>query len=589
MELNIKLLKDLKRTDLIPDFYREKPDDYLVNVHALETRLTKAEIETLKNLAAKEYKKYRAKEEGTLSKISTTYVKLLDLAKFIKSDSSLVVSSLDTLETALKQYVETSPMRWMFLELKDKTFAPYYVNSIKYLRSYSRDEQARVVMHLVYEAADGTLKGRSFSFYKEDLRTAQDDVIDNDDNEDEEGKKKSKSSGVKVSTLCKFKKLHLGTDEMYTRYKGQIERFNQLKGTTGVPLSLANPDAIACYATTSTWREEATFDTYRLVKTVFGDKGFVTDENENEVIKPAHFYSWYAESNEKTAAAIGNAFWGSTFAFTIPIHARLKCFDFTMRNHCMIHVDYIVKRTFNVNLREKLVLPEKDKIFLDMLMGTSKVKSNDIVSGKSGGMIILGTGLPGTGKTLTAEIYSEEMNKPLYSVQCSELGIDPEKLEKNLAKVLKRAERWNSILLLDEADEADVYIRERGEDIRQNAIVGVFLRVLEYYTGILFMTTNKLQTNIDDAIISRCSAHIRYKNFTGELLKQAWMILSAQLEVPLSKKDIDHLCGKWVEVSGRSIKNLINLSKHYSIARDVKPSAEIIETVSEYLPAFKPE
>jgi SpoVK/Ycf46/Vps4 family AAA+-type ATPase len=172
----------------------------------------------------------------------------------------------------------------------------------------------------------------------------------------------------------------------------------------------------------------------------------------------------------------------------------------------------------------------------------------------------------------------------LYSVQCSELGVDPEKLEKNLAKVLRRAERWKAILLLD---EADVYIRERGEDIQHNAIVGVFLRVLEYYSGILFMTTNKLTENIDDAIISRCTAHLRYKNFSGDLLKQGWEVLSKQFEVELTKKDITQLCNKWKDVSGRSIKNLLKLTRKYASAKNQKPSADMVEIVSEYSPAFK--
>src|SRR6185295_19284784 len=104
-----------------------------------------------------------------------------------------------------------------------------------------------------------------------------------------------------------------------------------------------------------------------------------------------------------------------------------------------------------------------------------------IVAGKTGGTIVFCTGEPGTGKTLTGEVFSEVIKRPLYVVQCSQLGTDEEELEKQLKKVLRRAQRWGAILLID---EADVYVRERGDDIQQNAIVGVFLRVLEYYRGI---------------------------------------------------------------------------------------------------------
>ena len=38
-----------------------------------------------------------------------------------------------------------------------------------------------------------------------------------------------------------------------------------------------------------------------------------------------------------------------------------------------------------------------------------------------------------------------------------------------------------------------------------NAVVGVFLRVLEYFNGLLFLTTNRID-DIDEAIVSRCIA-----------------------------------------------------------------------------------
>ena len=47
------------------------------------------------------------------------------------------------------------------------------------------------------------------------------------------------------------------------------------------------------------------------------------------------------------------------------------------------------------------------------------------------------------------------MQRPLYSVQCSQLGLEPADLERELLKIFTRAARWNAILLLD---EADVYI-----------------------------------------------------------------------------------------------------------------------------------
>jgi len=161
-----------------------------------------------------------------------------------------------------------------------------------------------------------------------------------------------------------------------------------------------------------------------------------------------------------------------------------------------------------------------------------------------------------THNTLTAEVYSESAKRPLYSVQCSQLGTNEERLEKKLQEILDRATRWRAILLID---EADVYIHERENDIAQNAIVGVFLRLLEYFNGILFLTTNR-ETVIDDAIISRVTAHVRYgiPEKTDEKIR-LWRILAEQYGVKgLSYED----CVKeFPRISGRSIRQLIRLAR----------------------------
>lgn len=44
-------------------------------------------------------------------------------------------------------------------------------------------------------------------------------------------------------------------------------------------------------------------------------------------------------------------------------------------------------------------------------------------------------------------------------------------------------------------DEADVFLEERDvRDLNRNALVSVFLRALEYYEGILILTSNRVGT-----------------------------------------------------------------------------------------------
>ncbi len=119
---------------------------------------------------------------------------------------------------------------------------------------------------------------------------------------------------------------------------------------------------------------------------------------------------------------------------------------------------------------------------------------------------MLCAGQPGVGKTLTAEVYSEIIKRPLYRVHSGQLGLNVAATEAILKDTLTRAQRWGAVMLID---EADVCIKRRDDDITMNAVVGVFLRVLEYFNGLLFLTTNRID-DIDDASVSRCIALIKF-------------------------------------------------------------------------------
>lgn len=102
-------------------------------------------------------------------------------------------------------------------------------------------------------------------------------------------------------------------------------------------------------------------------------------------------------------------------------------------------------------------------------------------------------GPPGTGKTLTAEGISELLKCPLYMASAGELGTDSRFLEHELQKILDICHTWGAILLLD---EADVFLEKRNmQDIHRNALVSIFLRQLEYFQGILFLTTNRVEVS----------------------------------------------------------------------------------------------
>ena len=151
----------------------------------------------------------------------------------------------------------------------------------------------------------------------------------------------------------------------------------------------------------------------------------------------------------------------------------------------------------------------------------------DIVNGKGRGIVILLYGPPGVGKTLTAECVSEEKKRPLYPVSCGELGTDPLEIEKRLKQVFFYAVTWKAILLLD---EADIFLQERDSNsVQRNALVSVFLRELEYFDGILFMTTNR-PGDIDDAVHARIHLSIGMPALNADERATIWSNFIRELD-----------------------------------------------------------
>lgn len=265
----------------------------------------------------------------------------------------------------------------------------------------------------------------------------------------------------------------------------------------------------------------------------------------------------------------------------IPLHPMLATFDLRRHVRLRVHISQMEEYVYDDRLGDKLVLPKEHQELIEILLD-NKGGFKDIIKGKSGGAVILCAGDPGTGKTLTSEVYAEVAARPLYSVQCSQLGTEPDELEEELLKTFARAQRWNAILLLD---EADVYVKRRGDDLQQNAIVGVFLRTLEYYKGVMFLTTNRADL-VDDAIASRCVARIDYEIPSLPDQKRIWRILATNSNCELSDAEIEKITTKHSVLSGRDIKNLLKLALMVAVTRKTAVTSELISFVKKFKPTM---
>lgn len=451
--------------------------------------------------------------------------------KINEQGRSVKVGTLAAIPEIVKKVVGETPHKWIFLlDGRLGTPVPAFVEDCEYHEA-SRDRKASTSLKLT-AVVRGHRKSFGTSFETGDVKGTLDDML--------------AKEGMFVET-----------PELVATYEKSLAAYREICDLTGEQFSgVGKADVIDGHWSRGVVSLAKDGIPAKLVMDddiKDDDEGRGTGRGKESPFIDTHF--WMKGAKRRSHGSDTEA-----ETFPLPVHPIVRVFSLRTHDFLNVHVDSLSKYEYDAKLGDKLVLPEHHRQLVDVLTGGAVHRMSDIVKGKATGVIILCSGKPGTGKTLTAEVYSEVAKRPLYTVQCSQLGVTSEKLEEKLAEVLDRANRWGAILLID---EADVYIHERGSSLDQNAVVGVFLRLLEYYAGILFLTTNR-ETIVDDAIMSRCTAHIKYDVLKGgakkaeDLRPKLWKTLLAQYGVDL---DIGLCIGEFPEVSGRAIRQMVRLAK----------------------------
>lgn len=256
----------------------------------------------------------------------------------------------------------------------------------------------------------------------------------------------------------------------------------------------------------------------------------------------------------------------------------VKSFVLTEKKWYQLAVDSVKDITWNDSF-SNLVLPHQEK---DLLLAFAQSKLDisandptvevfdDFVDGKGKGVIMLLSGSPGVGKTLTAESIAEKMRVPLYTLSAGEIGIFPSTVEREIKAALEKCAKWNAILLLD---EADVFLEKREHNsLKRNELVSIFLRLLEYYEGMMFLTTNRVSA-IDSAFESRIDVSIHYPDLTAELRFQIWVkfvFRGGQIRsgVNLNEGDLRSLAQ--LNLNGRQIKSAVKTAHLLAMSKGEK-------------------
>ncbi|KAJ7451970.1 P-loop containing nucleoside triphosphate hydrolase protein [Mycena latifolia] len=225
-------------------------------------------------------------------------------------------------------------------------------------------------------------------------------------------------------------------------------------------------------------------------------------------------------------------------------------------------VTKVMPVAWNDDAFANLVLPADRKTLLRSLVEAHHAEAgfDDFVKGKGAGLVVNLFGPPGVGKTFSAEATSEHVQRPLYVIGGGDLGTRAGDLDTALERVFDVATAWKAIVLID---EADVFLERRSlHDLERNAMVAVFLRHVEYYRGILFLTTNRVQA-FDEAFLSRIHVALHFAELNEASRAQVWRAFLGRAGVSMPAEEVAQLAGR--AVNGRQIKNAVRTA--HSLAR----------------------
>ncbi|KAI4961701.1 hypothetical protein J4E86_000730 [Alternaria arbusti] len=259
----------------------------------------------------------------------------------------------------------------------------------------------------------------------------------------------------------------------------------------------------------------------------------------------------------------------------------VKCFDIEKKKWERLDVTKIHEIPWAEHAFDSLVLDQDEKDLVLALVDRDQFKQgkpfDDFVVGKGQGMIMLLCGPPGVGKTLTAETVSEHLRRPLYKLGAGDLGMTARAVEDSLENALNLCGHFGAVLLLD---EADVFMEARTvNNLQRNELVSVFLRLLEYYKGIMILTTNRMRS-IDTAFESRIDITLSYSSLGESDRLQVWRNFLATIDaqdVDVGEAELEKLAK--LNFNGRQIKSAIKTAKILAARKKERLSAEHLMVV----------
>lgn len=213
---------------------------------------------------------------------------------------------------------------------------------------------------------------------------------------------------------------------------------------------------------------------------------------------------------------------------------------------------------------ERLILPNKQTIqFEEQLAAMQELTKVHYSWGTArawneGGITVLFSGPPGTGKTMAAEVMAHRLKLPMYRIDLSQvvnkyIG----ETEKNLKRIFDAAEISDMVLFFDEADSL-FGKRIEANDARDryaNLEVSYLLERMERFKGLAILATNR-KNDLDEAFMRRIRHVIDFPAPDEEQRAAIWRQVIPASIVENSQIDIAFLARQF-PLSGGHIRSIV--------------------------------
>lgn len=219
--------------------------------------------------------------------------------------------------------------------------------------------------------------------------------------------------------------------------------------------------------------------------------------------------------------------------------------------------------------------------------GVSSVKNADTWKEwgfRTSNVVLLLSGPPGTGKTITAKYLARLLKCSFISVGAADIGSgDFGTSERNLQNIYRVAKENKALVFWDECD-ALLWDREKatGDSMWMLGIINAILVAIEAYDGVTALASNHSHI-LDKALKRRISFEIKFTVPDYETRKKIWIMKWPTWPLKINEKEIETLA--LPRITGAEIESVLKEEARYAIEGDRDPTYKNIRRILEGIDA----